>query len=54
MQTHLGLHVIQITDAKPARQIPLEEAQAAILEALQNMKRQVKAGKIDRELSGAR
>lgn len=40
VQTHLGFHIIQLTDFQPARQIGFEEAEPEIALALQNVERE--------------
>jgi hypothetical protein len=40
IQTRLGFHIVQLTDSKPAQQLPFDQARAEIAAALESEKRQ--------------
>ena len=40
IRTRLGFHIVQLTDSKPAQQLPFNQARAEIAAALESEKRQ--------------
>ncbi len=52
IRTRLGFHIIQLTDAKPARQMSFEEARAEIRLMIENAKRRLAVESLVADLSG--
>jgi parvulin-like peptidyl-prolyl isomerase len=50
VRTRLGFHVLQVTDARPAQEMPMEAARKSVLLALQNEKRRASVGALRRDL----
>ncbi len=53
VRLHLGFHIFQLTDARPARQIPFEEVQSEIALHLTNAKRAAAVERLRERLSVA-
>ena len=51
IRTALGFHIIQLTDAKPARQISFEEAKPEIRLRLENEKRRAETERLAADLA---
>jgi len=51
IRTRLGFHIVKLTDSKPARQMPLDEARVEIAAALESQKRQAVLEKLIVDLS---
>jgi len=52
IRTGLGFHVVEVTDARPARQMTMEEARSWIVLALQNQKRAAAVTALRQDLLG--
>lgn len=50
IRTRLGFHVLQVTDARPAQEMPTDEARKSVLLALQNEKRRASVAALRRDL----
>jgi parvulin-like peptidyl-prolyl isomerase len=51
-RSHLGFHIAQLTEIKPARVLSLEEARGEIMTALANQRRATSVARIAHEISG--
>jgi parvulin-like peptidyl-prolyl isomerase len=52
-QSHLGFHIVELTDTRPARALSFEEARGEIAFALANEKRAIAAATIRQQLASA-